>query len=344
MKRNLGLLLGLSVLIGTSVHAAEPLATAPVQMREVEQTYSIDGVVEATRQSTVSAQISGRVKGIFFDVGDHVKKGQVILKIDEREANQALAGSRAQLSQAEAALQNARLNYERSKELFKQKFISQAALDKAKADYDVAKAQAEASKAGAQQSALMRSYTSVVAPYAGVVSARMVEMGEMVTVGKPLMTGFDPSQLRVIANVPQDKLEEIGSRPVVTIEVPSLNRWIKASSVTVQPSADIRTHSTQVRVDLPSNISNLYPGMFVRTHFVVGKVKKMLIPVSAVLRRSEVVAVYVVDDKDVPRLRQVRLGEANEQNEIEVLAGLNVGERVARDAVKAGMVATENKQ
>ncbi len=344
MKRNLGLLLGLSVLMGTSVQAAEPLAAAPVQMREVEQTYSIDGVVEATRQSTVSAQISGRVKGIFFDVGDRVNKGQVILKIDEREANQALAGSRAQLSQADAAFQNARLSYERSKQLFEQKFISQAALDKAKADYDIARAQAAASEAGAEQSALAQSYTSVVAPYSGVVSARMVEMGEMVTVGKPLMTGFDPTQLRVIANVPQDKLKDIGSRPTVTIEVPSLSRWIKAASVTVQPSADIRTHSTQVRVELPANQASVYPGMFVRTHFVVGKVSKMLIPVSAVLRRSEVVAVYVLDEKDVPHLRQVRLGEANEQNEIEVMAGLNVGERVAREAVKAGMAATESKR
>jgi RND family efflux transporter MFP subunit len=333
MKRNLGLLLGLSVLMGAPVQAAEPLAVAPVQMREVEQTYSIDGVVEATRQSTVSAQISGRVKGIFFDVGDRVSRGQVILKIDEREANQALAGSRAQLSQAEAALQNARLNYERSQQLFEQKFISQAALDKAKADYDVAKAQAAASEAGAEQSALAQSYTSVIAPYGGVVSARMVEMGEMVTVGKPLMTGFDPTQLRVI-----------GSRPIVTIEVPSLSRWIKAASVTVQPSADIRTHSTQVRVELPANQASVYPGMFVRTHFVVGKVSKMLIPTSAVLRRSEVVAVYVLDEKDVPHLRQVRLGEANEQNEIEVMAGLNVGERVAREAVKAGMAASESKR
>jgi RND family efflux transporter MFP subunit len=208
----------------------------------------------------------------------------------------------------------------------------------------MAKAQAAACEAGAEQSALAHSYTSVVAPYAGVVSARMVEMGEMVTVGKPLMTGFDPSQLRVISNVPQDKLKDIGSRPTVTIEVPSLSRWIKAASVTVQPSADIRTHSTQVRVELPSNQANVYPGMFVRTHFVVGKVSKMLIPTSAVLRRSEVVAVYVVDDKDMPHLRQVRLGDTNEQNEVEVLAGLNVGEKVARDAIKAGMVATENKR
>ncbi|MBI4808344.1 MAG: efflux RND transporter periplasmic adaptor subunit [Nitrosomonadales bacterium] len=345
MKRNPGLLFGLSaVLLAANSIAAEPLATAPVQYREVEQTYSVDGVVEATRQSTVSAQISGRVKALFFDVGDRVTKGQIILKIDEREADQALAGSRAQLSQAQAALQNARLNYERSQQLFEQKFISQAALDKAKSDYEMARAQAEASEAGAQQSALAQSYTSVLAPYGGVVSARMVELGEMVTVGKPLMTGFDPSQLRVIANVPQHKLKDIGSRPSVMVEVPSLSRWIKSATVTVQPSADARTHSIQVRVDLPSNQANLYPGMFVRTHFVVGKESKMLIPVSAVVRRSEVVAVYVVDDKEVPRLRQVRLGEANAQNEIEVLAGLNVGERVAREAVKAGMVAAESKR
>ena len=344
MKLNLGLFFGLSVCLFAPVQAAEPLATAAVQLREVEQTYSIDGVVEATRQSTVSAQISGRVKAIYFDVGDRVSKGQVILRIDEREANQALAGSRAQLSQAEAALQNARLNYERSKQLFEQKFISQAALDKAKSDYEVAKAQAAASEAGAEQSALAQSYTSVLAPYPGVVAARLVELGEMVTVGKPLMTGFDPSQLRVIASVPQEKLKDIGSHPVVTVEVPSLERWIKAASVTVQPSADVRTHSTQVRVDLPANQANLYPGMFVRTHFVVGKEKKLLIPNSAVVHRSEVVAVYVVDEKDVPHLRQVRLGEMNEQNEIEVLAGLNIGERVARDAVKAGMAAAESKR
>jgi RND family efflux transporter MFP subunit len=343
MERKLVWVLGMWAAMSAAA-MAEPLAAAPVQLREVEQTYSVDGVVEATRQSTVSAQISGRVKAVYFDVGDRVSKGQIILRIDEREANQALAGSRAQLSQAEAALQNARLNYERSKQLFEQKFISQAALDKAKSDYEMAKAQAEAGQAGAEQAALMQSYTAVVAPYAGVVSARMVEMGEMVTVGKPLMTGFDPSQLRVIANVPQDRLAAIGSRPNVSVEVPSLNRWIKAASVTVQPSADLRTHSTPVRVDLPANLSNLYPGMFVRTHFVVGKESKLLIPQSAVVRRSEVVGVYVLDEKDVPRLRQVRLGEANAQGELEVLAGLNPGERVAREAVKAGMVAAGNKK
>ena len=340
MKRKILTLLAGGLVLGwaaTAAQAAEQLAVAPVQVREVAQTYSADGVVEATRQSTVSAQISGRVKEIYFDVGDNVKKGQIILRIDEREAAQALAGSQAQVMQAQAAMQNAKSNYERAHQMFEQKFISQAALDKAEADYKVASAQAAASQAGESQAALAQGYTAVVAPYGGVVAARLVELGEMVTVGRPLMTGFDPSQMRVIVNVPQDRLKDIGARPDVAIEFPSIKLRVKAASVTVQPVADARTHTTRVRIDLPVRERGVYPGMYVRAHFVVGKSKKMLIPGSAVLRRSEVIAVYVVDDQGKVTLRQIRLGEAVGQNEVEVLAGLNADEQVALDPVKAGM-------
>ncbi len=355
----------------TSVaQAAEKLAVAPVQYREVAQSYSAEGVVEAARQSTVSAQITGRVKEILFDVGDTVRKGQVILRIDEREAAQTLAGSQAQVMQAQAAMQNAKSNYERSRQLFAQKFISQAALDKAQADYKMALAQAAVSEAGAGQSELTHGYTAVVAPYSGVVSARLVEVGEMVTAGKPLMSGFDPAQMRVIVDVPQYKLADIGAHPQAMIELPSLNKRVQAASVTVLPTADARTHSTQVRAYLPANevgvrlqhvtaeqpsagaaaghllphqtltrtVSEVYPGMFVRVHFTVGKANKLLIPARAVVHRSEVAAVYVVDEKGKARLRQVRLGEAAGQDEIEVLAGLNPGEKVALEPIKAGML------
>ena len=313
------------------------LAITPVQVREVAQTYSADGVVEATRQSTVSAQISGRVQEIYFDVGDSVKKGQVILRIDQQEAAQALIGSQAQVMQAQAAMHNAKSNYERARQMFAQKYISQAAMDRAEADYKVALAQAAASQASESRAAVAQGYTAVVAPYGGMVAARLVQVGEMVTVGQPLMTGFDPSRMRVIVNVPQDKLKDIGARPDVAIEFPAIQLRVPAASVTVKPLADARTHTTQVRIDLPANQTGVYPGMFVRAHFVVGKARKMLIPSSAVVRRSEVSAVYVVGDKDRVTLRQIRLGEAVGQNEIEVLAGLNAGERVALDPIKAGM-------
>lgn len=332
------------LLTGSTVaQASEPLAVAPVQYREVVQTYSADGLVEAVRQTTVSAQIGGRVKEVSFDIGDHVRKGQVILRIDEREAAQALIGSQAQVLQAQANMQNAKATYERSRQLFAQKFISQAALDKAQADYKIALAQAAASEAGAGQASLAHGYTAVMAPYSGVVAARLVELGEMVMPGKPLMTGFDPSGMRVLVNVPQYKLAEIGAQPVATVEVPSLNRRIKAESVTVQPVADARTHSTLLRVNLPANEPGIYPGMFVRTHFVIGKASKLVMPASAVLRRSEVVAVYVADDKGVMKLRQIRLGETVSDGMVEVLAGLNPGEKVALDPVRAGMTRMQRR-
>ncbi|NOT81672.1 MAG: efflux RND transporter periplasmic adaptor subunit [Gallionella sp.] len=319
------------------LQAAEQLAVAPVEFREVAQTYSVEGLVEATRQSTVSAQIAGRVKEVLFDVGDRVQKGQVILRIDQRETAQAVAGSQAQVLQAQANLQNAQVTLERNKQLLAQKFISQAAVDKAQAEYQVALAQAAASKAGAGQANLAQGYATVVAPFGGLVAARLVEVGEMVMPGTPLMTGFDPSALRVVVNVPQEKVAAIGKQPQSSIEVPSLNRWVKAASTTVQPLADARTHSTQVRITLPTNQVGIYPGMFVRANFVVGKVKKLIIPNSAVLRRSEVIAAYVVDEKGNVKLRQIRVGSAETEGVVEVLAGLNIGEKVALDPIKAGM-------
>ena len=344
MRQNLFLLAGGLALswVTSSTSTAEPLVAAPVQIREVAQTYSADGVVEATRQSTVSAQISGRVKEIYYDVGDSVQKGQVILRIDQGEAAQALAGSQAQVMQAQAAMHNAKSNYDRARQMFAQKFISQAALDKAEADYKMALAQAAASQAGEGQAAVAQSYTAVVAPYGGMVAARLVQVGEMVTVGQPLMTGFDPAKMRVIVNVPQDKLQEIGACPDAAIEFPAIKLKVQAAAVTVQPLADARTHTTQVRIDLPAKQAGVYPGMFVRAHFVVGKAKKMLIPASSVVRRSEVIAVYVVGDQGKVILRQIRLGEAVGLNEREVLAGLNAGERVVLDPVKVGMAQQVN--
>lgn len=319
--------------------AAPELAAATVDVREVDLTYSSEAVLEAVRQSTVSAQIAGRIVDLRFDVGDAVKKGEVIVRIDERAAGQAVAASEAQVSEAEAAARNARVNYERSKQLLAQKFISPAALDKAEADYKQAQARVAAMLAGAGQAATERSFATVVAPYSGVVAARHVELGEMAVPGKPLMTGFDPSTLRAVANVPQAQVAAIQAAGRARIEIPSLGRWVDAKSVTLVPAADPRTHTTRIRLEMPAELRGVYPGVFARAHFTVGRAPRLLAPRAAVFHRSELTAVYVLDDKGQPRLRQVRLGTAGDDQAIEVLAGLKPGERVALDPVKAGMVA-----
>ncbi|MDH3319837.1 MAG: efflux RND transporter periplasmic adaptor subunit [Betaproteobacteria bacterium] len=317
--------------------AATALATATVEIRDIALTTTAEAVIEAVRQSTVSAQIAGRIVDLRFDVGDFVKKGEVIARIDERAVTQAEAASVAQVREAQAALANARAQFERSKQLLAQKFISQAALEQAEAGYKAAQARVSALLAGAGAAATERSFATIVAPYSGVVSARHVELGEMATPGRPLMTGFDPSTLRVVAVVPQAQVAAIQALGKARIEVPSLGRWVDVKSMTVVPTADPRTHTTQVRLELPADVRGVYPGVYARAHFVIGSAPRLLVPRAAVLRRSEVTAVYVVDDQGRARLRQVRLGSAGDEADIEVLAGLRPGERVALEPVKAGM-------
>jgi RND family efflux transporter MFP subunit len=322
-----------------SATPAAALATAVVELREIELTWSSEALVEAVRQSTVSAQIAGRVIDIRFDVGDRVKKGEVIVRIDERAATQAVAASEAQVREAQASLSNARAQHERSRQLLAQRFISQAALDQSEASYKAAQARVTALLAGVGQAATERSFATIVAPYGGIVSARHVELGEMAVPGKPLMTGFDPATLRVAANVPQAQVAAIQASGKARIEIPSRGQWVEAKTLTLVPSADPRTHTTRVRLDLPEDVSGIYPGVFARAHFVIGKSPRLLVPRAAVVKRSELTAVYVVDGTGRPLLRQVRLGDAGDERSVEVLAGLKAGERVALEPVKAGIAA-----
>ncbi len=234
--------------------AALPFATAPVQYREVDQTYAAEAVVEAINQATLAAQVSGRVVEVAFDVGDPVRKGQVLVRIDESEVNQALAGSEAQVAQAQANLQNARLAHERSKQLLARHFVSQAAVDKALADYKAAEAQLKAALAGVGQTSATKGFATIVAPYDGIVSARQVEPGEMATPGKALMTVFSPRGLRVAASIPQYRLAQVRLSPRAQIEFPDSKLQVTGTRITILPVADARTHTTRARVDLPAGL------------------------------------------------------------------------------------------
>jgi RND family efflux transporter MFP subunit len=319
------------------VAGAEPLATAPVEYRVADDIYSADGTVEAVKQTTVAAQISGRVVEIRFDAGDRVNRGEVIVRIDEREVNDALTGSRAQLAQAQATLANAKAVYERTRGLFDQKFVSQAALDKALADYRAAQAQLEGAAATVSQAATVRSFATVTAPYSGVVAARHVELGETVQPGKPLMTGFVPQDLRVVADVPQHRVARIGKDTTAVIEFGNARERVTAGSITVLPAADTRTHTTRVRLGLPRYVPGTYPGMYARVLFILGQARRLAIPAAAVVRRTEVTGAYVVSEQGEVRFRQIRLGEAIGDDAVEVLAGLRAGDKVALDPVKAAI-------
>ncbi|MCC6658541.1 MAG: efflux RND transporter periplasmic adaptor subunit [Rhodocyclaceae bacterium] len=319
------LLLLAAVLPGPTFAQAAPLATATVELREIELTWPAEAVVEAVKQATLAAQVPGRVVEVRADAGDAVKQGQLLMRIDAREAAESYAASQATLA-------NAKANYERTKNLYAQKFIAKAALDKAEAEYKAAQAGSGAAGAAA-------SHAGIVSPLTGFVAQRHTEPGELATPGKPLITVYDPKGLRVTSGIPQYKLTEVRAHLRAKVEFPETGKWLDAARVEVLPAADPHTHTVTARVYLPDNPPGIIPGMFARTHFVTGKAKKLLVPAAAVLRRGEVTAVYVIDGKSVARLRQVRLSEPLAGGFHEVLAGLSAGEKVALDPVKAGIVA-----
>ena len=315
--------------------AAAPLSTATAELREVDLTTSAEAVVEAVRQSTVSAQVSGRIVDIRFDVGDRGEKGPVILRIDERAASQAVAASEAQVREAEANLVNARASYERARQLLAQKFVSQAAVDQSVSAWQAALAQVEAVRANAGSAAVARDWTTIVAPYAGVVGETLAELGDMATPGKPIVTVFDPREMRAVASVPQATLAKAkldGAR----VDLSALATTLKPVRATVVPLADAKSHTSRVRFDLPP-VDGLVPGQYARVRLPVGVATMLAVPASALLRRGEVTGVYVIDDKGAPRLRQVRTGEPVGDDEIEILAGLAAGETIAANPVAAGL-------
>ena len=316
-----------------------PPATALVEYKELNRVAAAEGVVEAVRQSTLAAQVAGLVVALNVKAGDTVRTGQVLAQIDARSAAQAEAASQSQVREARANLANVKAKYERSKQLFAQKFISQAALDQAQAEYLAAQEQTAAAIANAGQAATSRSFTTISAPYAGVVASTEVEVGDMATPGKALLTVFDPRELRVTATLPQAVLAQVRLDAPVTVELPTLERQLTARAVTVLPVADTRTHTTRVRLALPET-AGLLPGQYARALFVTGRTHALAIPAAAVLRRSEVTAVYVLDATGNARLRQVRLGEPAGEGLVEVLAGLASGERVFLEPVRAGIEAS----
>ena len=302
---------------------AQSPQTVTLEARDIDLTYPAEAVVEAVRQATVAAQVAGRVIEVRADAGQRVKKGEVLMRIDTREAAEAAAGTQAQLIQAKA-------NYERTRNLHTQKFVSGAALDRAEADF-------KAAQAGAGASGATLSHGTVTAPMAGIVAQRQTELGEMAQPGRPLVTVYDPKGLRVIASIPQYKLAEVRKSGKAKLEFPEAGLWIDAARVEILPTADAKSHTVTARLYLPDTLRDIMPGMAARAHFVAGTGRKLTVPLRSVIRRGEVTGVYVVGADNAPRLRQVRLGETLGNGELEVLAGLAAGDRVSLEPIQSGI-------
>ena len=325
----------LATLPGLSSATEPPLPVATVQQQTLPREQILDGVVEAVHQSTVSAQTAGRVEEIMVDVNDFVPQGTPIVRIRNIEQRAGLDQAQAALREAQARFIEAQAEYNRIRGVYEKQLVAKAQMDAATATFDAAKARLEAAQAGVAQAKESLGYTTINAPYSGIVLERHVQLGETGQPGKPLMTGFSLDELRVVANIPQRLIGAVRQQQQARVLPPNGEPSIAAARLTFFPYADPQSNVFKVRVYLPPKTTGLYPGMFVKTAFRIGEEQRLTAPRQALAQRGEVSAVYVGKDGKI-NLRQVRPGRS-EGEAVEILAGLEPGETVALDPIKAGV-------
>ena len=313
-----------------------PLETAVTEYRSLADERRFDGRVEAVFRSTISAQTAGEIVELPFDVNDYVPKGALVLRFDDTTQRAALDKAVASEMEAESRLAEARSTHQRNQRLIKENAVSRAQLDKSEADLKAAQARLKQARAARDEAQEQLDYTVVKAPYAGVLVERFVEIGEQVQVGQRLGTGLSLEKLRVEVDVPAAYVAQIRNGIAARVRLPGADAgWLEAGELVVFPYADPGSHSFTVRLALPEGQHGLYPGMLVKVAFAVGEQRALVVPSRAIVHRSEVTGVYVLDATGQVHFRQIRAGREVPGGLTTVMAGLEDDERVALDPLAA---------
>ena len=327
--------------VGASV-AATPIEVPTIQLDDqaIAANFELDGVIDAVKQSVVSAQIAGRIASLDVKAGERVRAGQLLLTIDDREVIAGVQRAQAQLAQADAELRNARVNLDRTRQLQSEGFVSKAALDTADTQYKAALGGRDQASAAVRQASLAKEYSRVTAPYDGYVSDTMAQAGDLAAPGRPLLNLYAPAPLRAVVHVPVTQsaaASEGGKVEVLVPDAQGATHWVTPTDRQILSAADPIAQTVDWRLDLPSGeVQALVPGQQVRVRFTGSAAKRPMLPASAILHRGELTAVYVVGGSGFV-LKVVRLGQDFGTDGIEVLAGVSTGDRVAIDPIKAGL-------
>jgi RND family efflux transporter MFP subunit len=280
---------------------------------------------------------------ILVDVDEYVEKNALVISLKSTQQKASLTQAEAEHNTATARLDEVRKQNKRIVAMHGKGLVSNAALDQANANLRSAEARLNAAKAGLEQAEEQVRYTEVRAPFSGIVTQRHIEEGETANPGQKLMSGLSLEKLRVNVNVPQSLIQQIKKGGKAKIKLPD-GQMVETTKLTVFPYAQAGSNTFKVRLELPAKTSGLFPGMYVKTAFVVGNKKQLFVPQQAVVFRSEVTGVYVLDKAGKASFRHVRLGEKIGDKSIAILAGLDPKEQVALDPIAAGALLKQQSQ
>jgi len=296
----------------------------------VDTHYVTSGTVTSDHRVSISSRISGYIRKLSVREGDHVKKGQVLVRVDPVHAKQTLV-------QAEADLADARVDLKRYESLFRDHAASKQQLDRVRLRYKVARSQVA-------QARNQLGYAEVLSPVNGVVVEKRLSKGDLAQPGAAILTLEDPVSLLVKTYVSEQFVSGIHVGDNVDVEIPSMKRHIVGVVRQVVEAADAVSHQFLIKISLQSDPA-VHPGMYAQVGFVVGTRQSLMVPHVAVLERAGLHGVYVVGENGIVHYRQIRLGDSMASNpatgdKVEILAGLHDSDVIAwggEPPLKTGM-------
>lgn len=285
----------------------------------------LPGQTQAFTEAPIFAQTNGYLKKWYFDIGAHVKKGDILAEIDTPTVDQQLAQAEGQLAESQAMLVLAQATYTRQQTLLKRDVISQQDFDDATSDLQSKKAAVVADTANVDNLKALQAFKILHAPFDGIVSARNTDIGDLVKTDStiPLFVVSKISPLRVYIQVPQTlaALVKKGTQADLTFDTfPA--RTFPAEVTATSGAIDETSRTLLTELSVPNANGELFPGAYTRVHLHLdNSTPSLTVPANVLLFRSEGPAIGVVDANGKVEIRPVKIGR-DLGNTLEILQGL----------------------
>ena len=287
------------------------------------------GRLVPNREVTLSAEVGGVVESYNTDIGDRVENRQTLVRIDQTDYRLALKEAEANLEVRQARLDAMEKSFERSKNLLTRNVISQNAFEKSEADFKSSRASVAHGKVLVDIAKERLNKTRISAPFSGLIASRMVEKGQTVGVGQPVMTLIELDPVRVRVYLPErDYVHLDWEDPVSIIIEASPQSVLKGRIDRIGIKADERTNTFDIEILVENSNLFLKAGMTARVQLTTAVIHDaIMIPQSAVLYRKDRKEVFVVDPNQKAQVREIETGRS-EGARIQILKGLIPGDRL----------------
>jgi membrane fusion protein (multidrug efflux system) len=284
------------------------------------------GTVQPQFKTTVSARITANVVELPVTAGQHVRKGDLLVRLDDRDLRARRQQAQEALRRAEATRDLAQSDYTRDKALYEKQVIPKSEFDETTLRLKTSTADVAAYQQAQHDAEFAFGYAVIRAPYDAIVVDKLSDVGDMATPGKPLLTLYESGKLWLEAAVPEEQAGTLHIGKTYGIHLDSLDKQMQGQLVEIVPSADSSSRTITARVALPYT-QNVFPGLFGRMMIPVGEHARIMIPQAAVLRVGQL-AMVDVDEAGSLRRRSVQVGRTI-GDQVEILSGLAAGEKVS---------------